>query len=170
MLRISAFVLRISLSLEVDAATTTVIPAPSIRIVVCAAPPVSVLSTEEESGQSDGWSNYIEFYGARLDTKAGCFSSPCLRQWSFHISLHSVGCPVSRAKRQLQRWRFEIFDQSASAYLLLGDNTAAQSWVWSRLNFSVPAVILRGFLQTGRRKSALLQILRWTTAIWIMSR
>jgi hypothetical protein len=49
-----------------------------------------------------------------------------------------------------QRWRFEIFDQTAGVYLLLGDNTTAQSWVWSRLNFSVPAVNPSRFFANGQ--------------------
>jgi len=153
LLRISAFVLAaFLLSLEVDAATTTVIPATLYTDRGVRSPqPVSVLSTEEESGQSDGWSNYIEFYGApagyegRLLFPAPASVSGASTSVSIQLAVQFRGPSVS-----WQRWRFEIFDQSASAYLLLGDNTAAQSWVWSRLNFSVPAGNPSRFFANGQ--------------------
>jgi len=139
-------------TLQADAATSTVAPT-SLESVrgVRSSQPVSVLATQEESGQSDGWNNYIEFYGApagyegRLSFPiAGAVSGASTvvsMQFSFHFRGPSVGS---------QRWRFEILDQAAGAYIILGDNSAAQSWTWSRLNFSVPAANPGRFYGNGQ--------------------
>jgi hypothetical protein len=129
------------ISLEGEAATTAVTPATIYTDRGVRSPqPVSVLSTQEESGQSDGWNNYIEFYGApggydgRFLFPVPASLSGASSALSIQLSVHFRGPSVG-----WQRWRFEIFDQSTGSYLLVGDNTAAQSWVWSRLNFSIPA-------------------------------
>ena len=129
------------LSLEVEAATTAVAPAIlSTDRGVRSPQPVSVLSTQEESGQSDGWNNYIEFYGAPAGYE-GRFLFPVPASVSGASSSLSMQLSVQFRGPSVgtQRWRFEIFDQSAGVYLLLGDNAAAQSWIWSRLNFIIPA-------------------------------
>jgi len=140
------------LSREVEAATTTVAPT-TLNTVrgVRSSQAVSVLSTQEESGQSDGWNNYIEFYGAPAGYE-GRFFFPVPAAVSGASSLLSIQLSVQFRGPSVgsQRWRFEIFDPSSGAYLLLGDNAAAQSWVWSRLNYSVPAGNLARFLANGQ--------------------
>ena len=141
----------LSFTFDVEAAATAVAPtALETDRGVRSSQPLSVLSTQEESGQSDGWNNYIEFYGApagyegrflfpvaaSLDT-----ASPSL---SLKLTVHYRGPSVG-----VQRWRFEIFDRTAGAYLLLGDNAAAQSWVWSRLTFSISTGNLQRFFANG---------------------
>ena len=142
LIRSSAFVLvAFLLSLEAEAATTAVAPAIlSTDRGVRSSQPVSVLSTQEESGQSDGWNNYIEFSGAPAGYE-GRFLFPVPASVSGASSSLSMQLSVQFRGPSVgtQRWRFEIFDQSAGVYLLLGDNAAAQSWIWSRLNFIIPA-------------------------------
>lgn len=139
--RVAVILAAFFLLLEAEAATTAVAPTTLLSDHgVRSSQPVSVLSAQEESGQSDGWNNYIEFYGAPVGYEgrllflvpaslSGTFSSLSI-QLSANFRGPSVGW---------QRWRFEILDQSDGVYLLLGDNAAVQSWVWSRLNFSIPA-------------------------------
>ncbi len=139
------------LPLEAEAATTAVAPSTLLSDHGVSSPqPVAVLSAQEESGQSDGWNNYIEFYGApvgyegRLLFPVPASLSGTSSSWSIQLAVNFRGPSVG-----WQRWRFEILDQSAGVYLLLGDNAGVQSWVWSRLNFSIPAGNPTRFLTNG---------------------
>jgi Domain of unknown function (DUF4832)/Domain of unknown function (DUF4874)/N-terminal glycosyl-hydrolase-114-associated domain len=139
------------LTLDMEAATTTVAPtALETDRGERSSQPVSVLSTQEESGQSDGWNNYIEFYGApagyegRFHFSVPASVNTASSSLSLQLSVHYRGPSVGG-----QRWRFEIFDQTAGTYLFLGDNAAVQSWVWSSLTFTIPAGNLQRFLANG---------------------
>jgi hypothetical protein len=148
LLRCVAVVLAVFLlSLEAEGATTAVAPAILNTDRGTRSPQtISVLSTQEESGQSDGWNNYIEFYGAPAGYEGRfLFPVPVSAGGASSLSVQYRGPSVTG-----QRWRFEIFDQSAGVYLLLGDNAAAQSWVWSRLSFSIPDANPARFLANGQ--------------------
>lgn len=135
------------LPFEGNAAVTVVAPGTlTTDRGVRSSQPVSALFTQEESGQSDGWNNYVEFYGAPAGYEGRLFFPvPASVSGASALSVQYRGPSVTS-----QRWRFEIFDQSAGVYVLLGDNAAAQSWVWSRLNFSVPANNPSRFLVNGQ--------------------
>ncbi len=153
LIRGAALVLAVfCLCFDVEATTATVSPTTiSTDRGIRSTQPVSVLATQEESGQSDGWINYIEFYGApagydgRLLFPVPTSINGASAALSLQLNVHFRGPSVGS-----QRWRFEIFDQSAGTYLLLGDNVAAQSWVWSRLTFSLPSGNQQRFLVNGQ--------------------
>jgi hypothetical protein len=136
------------LLLEAAAATTAVAPnAVQTDRGLRSAQPVSVLSSQEESGESDGWNNYIEFYGAPAGYE-GRFLFPVSASLSgaaASLSVHFRGSRVG-----VQQWRFDILDQGTGTYVLLGDNAAAQSWVWSKLTFSLPADRPQRFFANGQ--------------------
>jgi hypothetical protein len=140
--------------LEAAAATTAVFPnAVHTDRGVCSAQPVSVLSSQEESGESDGWNNYIEFYGVPAGYE-GRFLFPVpasLSGAAASLSVHFRGSSVAN-----QQWRFEILDQWAGDYVLLGDNVAAESWVWSKLNFSIPTDRPERFFTNGQAQIRLI--------------
>ena len=46
-------------------------------------------------------------------------------------------------------WTFEVFDNNAGTWVLLGDNTFATDWVWTKHTFAFPAPDARFFSASG---------------------
>jgi len=48
-----------------------------------------------------------------------------------------------------QTWTFEVWDTTTGTWVLLGDNTFAADWVWTKHTFTMPAPYARFFASNG---------------------
>lgn len=100
---------------------------------------LSVLNVAQQSGTADDWATYIEaapdnqrFIGEFKFTYTPVSSSEVLEQ--LVVKANTLGEGISN-----QRWFFQIRNNNAGTWELLGDNTNANAWVWFQQAFSITA-------------------------------
>jgi hypothetical protein len=98
--------------------------------------PVEVLSVRDQSGTSDGWSSYIEFYPG----PDGLFS---VMEFNAPIDfatgqLQSIKLTANfkGPRRSEQRWRWHLWNFKARRWVLTGTNDNRADWRWVSLDFS----------------------------------
>ena len=105
--------------------------------------PVTALHVQDQSGTQDNWNKYVEFETA----------SNGYRGYRVYILPASID-PVTITAIQVQvnykgpvkadqRWIWQLRDWEAGAWVTIGDNAAAQDWVWTAFSFNAPAPFSR---------------------------
>jgi hypothetical protein len=99
--------------------------------------PITVLASATLTGTTDTWADYIELTPATGGYR-GTFSFrlpadvPRTAVTAFDVRVNVRG---DRKSRQL--WQWQLRDVAAGTWKTIGDNSAARSWVWSVLSFTV---------------------------------
>lgn len=102
----------------------------------------AALTTAELTGTEDVWDNYVELFPSsrivcRYDLPSGVTPA---RVTSLSLQVNYRGPRIA-----FQVWTFEAFDTGTGAWVQIGDNGFAPSWVWTPATFPMPAPLARFF-------------------------
>ncbi|MFP2956774.1 endo alpha-1,4 polygalactosaminidase [Myxococcus sp. 1LA] len=89
---------------------------------------VQGLHTQTLSGTEDRWTEYVEFFPG---TSATCTYALPAGVGAADVITAEVGINYRGPQTSQMRWLFEAWDYAAGAWVLVGDNTFAQSWRWT---------------------------------------
>jgi hypothetical protein len=125
--------------------TTLSLPCAALTVATGSIGPgqtASALTTAELTGTQDIWANYVEVFPSssiicRHDLPAGVAAAT--------LSALALRVNYRGPNRSFQQWTFEAFDAAAGAWIPLGDNTFAATWVWTPTTFNLPAPLPRFF-------------------------
>ena len=100
------------------------------------------LTTAELTGTTDVWDDYVE-----LSPSSRIVCSYTLPSGTAAGAVSSLALQVNfRGPSQAhQAWTFEVQDATTGAWVLLGDNSFAAGWIWSKHTFTLPAPLARFF-------------------------
>ncbi|ATB50359.1 endo alpha-1,4 polygalactosaminidase [Corallococcus macrosporus] len=95
---------------------------------------VQGLHTQTLSGTQDRWVEYVEFFPG---TSATCAYALPSDVGPADVLTAEVGINYRGPARAQMRWLFEAWDYAAGAWVLVGDNTFAQSWRWTSTSLAL---------------------------------
>ncbi|WIG92991.1 endo alpha-1,4 polygalactosaminidase [Myxococcus sp. SDU36] len=95
---------------------------------------VQGLHTQTLSGTQDRWVEYVEFFPG---TSATCTYALPADVGAADVIAAEVGINYRGPARSQMRWLFEAWDYAAGAWVLVGDNTFAQSWRWTATSLAL---------------------------------
>jgi hypothetical protein len=102
----------------------------------------SALATAQLTGTQDVWADYVEFAPG---TQAQCiFQLPSSTPASSVASL-ALGINYRGPRQSDMTWQWQAWDNSAAAWVTVGDNGFARDWSWSRATLPLPAPAARFF-------------------------
>lgn len=124
-------------SMDLTSVTTTTLAPGSISVKKGAVSnqPLSVLGKLEQTGSADDWNTYLEFTPASTGSAAlFTFTVPSTVNLSTLTELSVIANYKGQAKTA-QIWSFLMYDNASAKWITIGDNTTAQNWTWTNLQF-----------------------------------
>ncbi|QDE71155.1 hypothetical protein BHS09_31605 [Myxococcus xanthus] len=97
---------------------------------------VQGLHTQTLSGTQDRWAEYVEFSPG---ASATCTYALPADVGAADVVAAEVGINYRGPLKSQMRWLFEAWDYAAGAWVLVGDNTFAQSWRWTATSLALPS-------------------------------
>ncbi|WP_250461952.1 endo alpha-1,4 polygalactosaminidase [Microbulbifer litoralis] len=99
--------------------------------------PIEVLKTQDQAGQQDNWSTYLEAApGSARFVGQFLFNAPSPQPGTSWQSLALKVNTIGEAKAA-QRWVFQLRDFVDGKWVTLGDNAGAANWQWYAQNLVV---------------------------------
>jgi hypothetical protein len=105
--------------------------------------PVANLGVKDQSGSADDWNRYVEFTTPKTPYLGyATYSVPSSVPLG-KISALTVLVNYKGPLKANQTWAWAIYDWSGKAWVSIGSNAGAQSWLWTSFTFTVPAPLGR---------------------------
>ncbi|MCP3104036.1 endo alpha-1,4 polygalactosaminidase [Myxococcus sp. K15C18031901] len=95
---------------------------------------VQGLHTQTLSGTQDRWAEYVEFAPG---TSITCTYALPADVRAADVVAAELGVNYRGPLKSEMRWLFEAWDYAAGAWVLVGDNTFAQSWKWTATSLAL---------------------------------
>lgn len=99
---------------------------------------ISALKVQDQSGTQNDWSKYLEFTPGTTFKGVFNFTLPTTINPADIVAYKLNVNYLGQAKAS-QTWNFHLRNFATASYTLLGNNSAATSWVWSPFSFSLAA-------------------------------
>lgn len=95
---------------------------------------ISALQKQDQTGNQDSWSKYVEFYGSNTAYQ-GVFTFDVSNVDASQVSAFTLDVNFKGPKYSTQVWEFELYEPASNTWIFAGDNTDAASWSWTALSF-----------------------------------
>ena len=103
----------------------------------------AALTVAELTGTTDTWDDYVE-----LSPSSRIVCSYNLPAGSAVTSL-ALQTNFRGPSQTTQVWTYEVLDTTTGAWTLLGDNSFAAGWIWTKHTFTLPTPYARFFSSSG---------------------